>query len=297
MTHISENAHVIAVTGGTGNIGRHLLDELARTDADVRVLARDPSRLSEFQDRFDIVAADLDEPATLGPALDGVDRLFVLAPGPDVAAQDAALIKAAVEAGVRHLVMVSSLGAELGGIAGGRPHLPGEALLQESGLDWTLLHPSEFMTNTVWWRDTILGAGSIFVPTGSGRVGFVDPADIGAVAAHVLTTEGHSGQIYRVTGPAALSTADVAAVLSEVLDRPVAHVDVPAEAFQAGMQQAGLPPFLIDMQVEYCAAVRDGIVDIVSPDVPNLLGRPATDFRTWAQAHAHVFAPATAEAQ
>jgi len=280
---------VIAVTGGTGNIGRHVLEKLANTDVAVRVLARDPSRLSSYQDRFDVVTADLDEPATLGPALAGVDRLFVLAPGPDVAAQDAALIRAAVEAGVRHVVMVSSLGAELGGIAGGRPHLPGEALLQESGLDWTLLHPSEFMTNTAWWRDTILSAGSIFVPTGSGRVGFVDPADIGAVAAKVLTTEGHHGHTYRITGPEALSTADIAAVLSEVLGRPVAHVDVPPEAFRSGMEQAGLPPFLIEMQVEYCAAVADGVVDIVSPDVPNLLGRPANDYRSWAQAHADVF--------
>ena len=113
-----------------------MLEKLANTDVAVRVLARDPSRLSSYQDRFDVVTADLDEPATLGPALAGVDRLFVLAPGPDVAAQDAALIRAAVEAGVRHVVMVSSLGAELGGIAGGRPHLPGEAAAGvRAGLD------------------------------------------------------------------------------------------------------------------------------------------------------------------
>ncbi|MDQ3734707.1 MAG: SDR family oxidoreductase [Actinomycetota bacterium] len=288
---------MIVVTGGTGNIGRHVLEELAKTDAAVRVLARDPSRVSDYQDRLDVVAADLDDPATLGPALQGVERLFILAPGPDVPAQDAALIRAAVQAGVRHVVMVSSLGAELGGIAGGRPHLPGEALLRESGLEWTVLHPSEFMTNTAWWRDTILSAGSIFVPSGSGRVGFVDPADIGAVAAKVLTTDGHHGQTYRLTGPEALRTADIAAVLSEVLDRPVQHVDVPAQAFRAGMEQAGMPPFLIDMQVEYYAAVIDGVVDIVSPDVPNLLGRPATDFRSWAQANADAFAPATTNAR
>ncbi len=297
MAAEAENANLILVTGATGNIGRPLLEELVDIEAAIRILVRNPSRLGERFDHLDIVAGDLDEPATLAAAMEGVSRVFLLAPGPDVPAQDAAVIAAAVRAGVEHVVMVSSLGAELGGIAGGGPHLPGEALLRESGLAWTVLHPSEFMPNTIWWRDTILSAGSILVPTGTGRIGFVDPADIAAVAAHVLTTAGHDGQTYRITGPQALSTADVASVLGEVLDRPVRHVDVPEDGFRAGMEQAGLPPFLIDMQVEYCAAVRAGTVDIVSPDVPHLLGRPANDYRSWAKAHADAFAPSTVDAR
>lgn len=284
---------MILVTGATGNVGRHLLDGLAAADVPARVLVRDPARLSGPHDHLEIVTGDLDVPATLAPAMDGVGRVFLLAPGPDVPAQDAAVIGAAADAGVEHVVMVSSLGAELGGIAGGRPHLPGEALLRESGLAWTLLHPSEFMTNTLWWRDTITGTGSIFVPTGTGRIGFIDPADIAAVAAHVLTTDGHHGRTYRLTGPAALTTADVAAHLADVLDRPVQHIDVTPEAFRAGMDQAGLPPALIEMQVEYCAAVRAGTVDIVTDDVPRLLGRPATDYLTWARAHATAFGAMT----
>ncbi len=295
MTASPEPGPSILVTGGTGHIGRPLLDQLAAAGVSARVLARNPARLGDLQDRFDIVAGDLDQPATIGPAMEGVDRVFLLSPGPDVPAQDAAVIAAAVQAGVEQVVMVSSLGAELGGIGGGRPHLPGEALLRESGLRWTLLHPSEFMTNTAWWRDTILGAGSVFVPTGTGRVGFIDPTDIGAVGAHVLTTDGHHGQTYRLTGPETLTTADVAAQLSEVLGVAVRHVDLPEEAFRAGMVQAGLPSFLVEMQVEYCAAIRAGVVDIVSPDVPRLLGRPANDFRSWARANAEAFRATAAD--
>ncbi len=286
---------MILITGATGNIGRHLLDELVRTEAEVRALVRDPYRLDGYRDRVHVVQGDLDDPATLDPAMEGISTLFVLAAGPDVPAQDAALIEAAQRAGVKQVVMVSSLGAELGGIGGGRPHQPGERLLRESGLGWTLLHPSEFMTNTLWWRDTILAAGSIFVPTGTGRVGFVDPSDIAAVAARVLTTDGHDGVTYRITGPEALSTADVAAHLSAVIGRPVQHVDVPEEAFRAGMEQAGFPPPLVALQVEYCAAVKAGTVDIMTDDVPALLGRPARDYLAWAEEHAVAFAPAPAE--
>jgi len=199
------------------------------------------------------------------------------------------MIAAAERAGVQHLVMVSSLGAELGGIAGGGPHLPGEALLKASGLTWTILHPSEFMTNTLWWANTIKATGSIFVPTGDGRVGFIDPADIGAVAATVLTSDGHGGKTYRLTGPEALRTADIAERIGEVRGAPVIHVDVPPEAFEQGMSQAGMPAQLIAMQVEYCAAVHGGIVDIVADDVPELLGRPARDYVSWVTEHAAPF--------
>jgi len=289
---VAGDDHLILVTGGTGNIGRPLLDELVEAEAAARVLVRDRTGSSDPDSSLELVTGDLDRPATLRPALEGVSRVFLLAPGPDVTAQDAAVIRAAAQAGVEHLVMVSSLGAKLGGIAGGRSHLPGEALLRESGLAWTVLHPSEFMTNTIRWRDTILSAGSIFLPTGTGRVGFVDPADIAAVAAHVLTTNGHHEKTYRITGPEALSTAEVAGHLADVLGRTVDHVDLPEANFRSSLERAGLPAFLIDFQIEYCAAVRAGAVDIVSPDVPVLLGRPATDYRTWARAHAAAFAGA-----
>jgi uncharacterized protein YbjT (DUF2867 family) len=279
---------MILLTGATGNIGRHLTDELADLGVPVRALVRDPAKLAD-RHGLEVVAGDLDRPETLRPALAGVSRVFLLAPGLDVPAQDAAVIGAAVEAGVRHVVMVSSLGAELGGIGGGRPHQPGEALLRGSGLSWTLLRPSEYMSNTLWWRDGITSAGAIFAPTGSGRVGFVDPADIAAVAARALTGEGHEGAIYRLTGPEPLTTAEIADHLGAVLDRTVRHVDVDDGGFRSGLARAGFPAPLIEMQSEYCAAVKAGTVDIVTDDVPRLLGRPARDYRTWAMANAAAF--------
>ena len=284
---------MILITGATGTIGRHLRAQLAGAGAPVRVLVRDPAKLGDLRDRLDVVVGDLDAPDTPHRALAGVTKLFLLSPGPDVPAQDAALIHAAAAAAVEHVVMLSSLGAELGGIGGGKPHLPGEALLRESGLAWTLLHPSEFMSNTLWWRDTITTAGAIFAPTGTGRVGFIDPADIAAVAAHVLATDGHHGKTYRLTGPETLTTAEIATHLAATLDRPVRHVDLPEDTFRANLEQAGLPQPLIDMQIEYCAAIKAGTVDIVTDDVPDLLGRPAGNYPAWATRHKTEFAALT----
>jgi uncharacterized protein YbjT (DUF2867 family) len=280
---------MILLTGATGRIGGVALSALVQAGESVRVLARNPARLADAGPLVEAVAGDLDDPATLTPAMEGADRMLMLAPGPDIAAQDAAMIAAAQQAGLRQVVMVSSLGAELGGIAGGGPHLPGEALLKESGLGWTILHPTEFMTNTIWWAETIRPTGSVFLPTGTGRVGFIDPADIGEVAAAVLTGDGHNGQIYRLTGPEALTTADVAALIGQSRGEPVTHVDVTPEAMAEGMTQAGMPPPLIDMMVTYYGAVKEGRVDVVTDDVPRLLGRPARSFAHWLAGNAAVF--------
>jgi uncharacterized protein YbjT (DUF2867 family) len=280
---------MIIVSGATGSIGSHLVRLLAAARVPVRALVRDPARLPSPGPTVDVVVADLDRPDTLRAATAGGERLFLLSPGPDVPAQDRAQIEAARAAGIRHVVMVSSLGAELGGIAGGGPHLAGEALLRESGLAWTILHPSEFMSNTLWWRPTIEAAGAIFAPSGTGRVGFIDPADIAEVAAAALCGDGHESVVHRLTGPAALTTADIAAAIAESIGRPVRHVDIPDQAFRAASLQAGVPAPVVEMLSIYYEAVRAGRVDVVTDDVTRLLGRPATSYADWLARNAASF--------
>jgi uncharacterized protein YbjT (DUF2867 family) len=152
------------------------------------------------------------------------------------------------------------------------------------GLDWTILRPSEFMTNTLWWLDEIAARGTVSVPSADGRIGYVDPADIAAVAAAALTVPGHEKMIHRLTGPAALTTAEAAATLSDVLGRPVEHVDVTEEQYRQGATAAGTPAPMVDMLSEYYAAVREGRMAVVTNDIEQILGRPARDYATWAQA-------------
>ncbi len=109
------------------------------------------------------------------------------------------------------------------------------------------------------------------------------------MAAHVLTSPGHEGKTYRLTGPEALSTADIAEYLSAIVGKPIRHIDVPEAAFREGMQAAGLPPPLIEMQLEYCAAVKEGRAAIVTNEIKQLLGRPPRGYAAWAQDHARAF--------
>lgn len=280
---------MIVVTGATGNVGRHVVAGLAEAGHAVRVVVRDPAGTDVGNGGVAVARGDLDQPESLASAFASGSKLFLLAPGPDVPAQDAAAIRAAMGASIGHIVMLSSLGAELGGIAGGGPHLPGEQRLKDSGADWTLLHPSEFMNNALWLRQTIAESGSIFLPAGTGKIGFIDPADIGAAAARVLATGGHHGKTYRLTGPEALGLADVAARIGEAIARPVRYVDIPEDAYRQALAGLGLPPAMIESQVTYYAAVRAGRVDIVTDDVQRLTGRPATSYADWAKEHAAAF--------
>lgn len=275
---------VIAIAAATGNIGRVLWPALAEAGKPVRLLVRNPLPAAEGDPGVETAVVDLDRPDTLVKALSGADRLFLLSPGPDTPAQDAAAIRAAHDAGVRHVVLLSSLGVELGGVGGGRPHAPGEQLLRDSGLDWTILRPNEFMTNTLWWVDEIAARGTVSVPSADGRVGYVDPADIAAVAAAALTVPGHEGAIHRLTGPKALTTAEAAAALSDVLERPVEHVNVTEEQYREGAAGAGTPAPMVDMLSEYYAAVREGRMAVLTDDIEQILGRPPRDYSTWARA-------------
>lgn len=280
---------MILVIGANGNIGRSAVRHLVAAGVRTRALVREPSRAETHGGKVELARGDLGDPSSLAAAFTDVAKVLVVAPGPDVVAQEAAAVRAAQAARVDEIVLVSSLGVDCGGVAGGPLHLPGEKLLVESGLSWTVLRPSEFMTNARWWAATIRASGAVYAPTGEGQVGFIDPEDIGAVAARVLTTPGHDRAIYRLTGPEALSTADVAACIAAAIGSPVTHVDVSEDAFRTSAREAGMPAFQIEMLATYYAAVKEGRVAMITDDVPSLLGRPARRFAQWARENAAVF--------
>ena len=275
---------MIAITAAGGNVGRPLTRLLAAAAIPARLLVRDTARAVTGEGLFEAVAADLDDPDGLSGALAGVSRLFLLSPGPDTPRQDAIAITAARQAGVEQVVLLSSLGVEVSGVGGGRDHQPGEQALAESGLAATVLRPSEFMTNTLRWLPEITARSTVSVPSGGGAVGFVDPADIAAVAFTALTTPGHDGRTYRLTGPATLSVAEAAAQIGAVVGRAVEHRDVTDAEFRAGAEQAHLPASLIETLSEYYAAVTQGRMAILSSDIEHVTRRPATPFADWAAA-------------
>lgn len=281
---------VILVIGATGNVGGAALRELARAGAPVRALSRNPDRVPPLGPSVEAVHGDVERPETIAAALAGVDRVLLCANAGDLPAREAEVMALAEDAGVAHLVLLSSLGVAYN--AGSGPeHAPSERRLQASpSLAWTILRPIAFMSNALRWARSITATGAFEEPTGEGRQAMIHPADIGAVAAVALTTPGHEGRTYDLTGPESLTSAQYAHTLSVVLGRPVRHADIAEDAYRAQFTRYGAPPALIDSILAYFALVRTGRLDMVTPDVEALLGRPARSFHDWATQYATAFA-------
>lgn len=280
---------MILVTGATGKVGGQALRRLVEKGLDVRAFVRDPAKIEVLGLGVEAAQGDLDKPETIPPAMAGVDKVLVVAGGWDIPAEDANVIAAAEAAGVAQVVLLSSLGVEAG-VASGPFHAPGEEKLRSSGLGWTILRPGFYMANAMMWRDTIVGQGVFYEPTGTGRHALVHPADVGDVATAVLASDGHAGRTYELTGPEAISSADCAAALSAALGREIRHVDVPDEAFRGGLAQAGVPAPVAENLARYYAMVKAGEFEMVTTTVADLLGRPARTFQDWATENAGAFA-------
>ena len=277
-----ETKSMILVTGATGNIGRELVADLTKATR-VRVLARDPSKVRADAD---VVQGDLDRPDTVAAALAGIERAFMLAMSPQ---QELDFIAAAEEAGVQHLVMLSSGGVPYG-VASGPMHAPGEARLQASRMAWTILRPWEFMSNALRWAPTIRSQATVYDPSGDGLTALIHPGDIARAAAAVLTSAGHEGKIYDLTGPRAIGRREMVATLGEAIGKPLRYVDLPLATFEEQMAGMGAPPPMIASVAGFYRMVREGKLTDVKPDLEAITGRPGRTFAAWVDEHRAAFA-------
>ena len=281
---------MLLVTGATGHVGRELVRELGERGIDFRVLIRAPARASGLAGRAEPVVGDLGTPATLAPAVDGVERLFLLAPGIGVEHTEH-VIAAARAAGVRQIVHLSSY-AVLGDPipAMGRWHHERERLIRASGIPATFLRPCGFMTNAFDWLPTIREGNYVLDPIGPGRSAPIDPADIAAVAALALTEDGHQGREYLLTGGETFTVAEQVAILGAALGREieVRAVATPAEAVRFRYPQ-GAPPALAGALVEGLRLMRSDTAGIRSDTVRELLGRRPRTFADWCGRNADAY--------
>ena len=279
---------MILVTGATGTTGGEVARQLIAAGQKPRLLVRDPSKAREFQKTAEIAQGDLGRPESLGPAMKGIERLYLVSAGPSGPDLEASAIEAANKAGVRHVVKLSVIGAGTPVLILSQWHAKSEQRLRESGLKWTMLRPGNFMSNALGWAETIKTQGAFYQPTGTGRWASIDPADIAAVAVKTLTTPGHEGKAYTLTGPESLSAAQYAAMLSSVLGKPVKFVDVPLEALRSGMPK-GMPPAYVEALMDLYAALRAGKADVVTDGVEQVTGRRPGTFEAWARRNAAAF--------
>jgi len=271
----------IGVSGASGHLGKAVLAELAKraTGHELVAVSRTPDTVaSPAEGRL----GDYDRPETLAAAYAGLDRLLLI-PSADLrpgvlSPQICAAIDAAVTAGVGHIVLLSGSGARRA--SGYVDHWTGEQHLISSGAKaWTILRMG-FYAET--FADLArMGLESGMLPgLSENRVAFVSKQDVAAASAGCLVTEDHAGATYNLSGPAAVSGAERAAIIGDVSGRPFAFMVLTEEQFRSGLAQANLPGFLVDGFVAMQKAFTKGAYDIVTGDVETLSGNAPRPLQT-----------------
>lgn len=281
---------MLLITGATGNVGSELARELDTAGATFRALVRDLGRAQTLPGRVERVVADLANPATLGPAFEGVTALFLLVPG--IALDHTAnALAAAAAAGVRHIVLLSSFNVLGDPVpAMGRWHHEREKMIRASGIPFTFLRPGGYMTNALEWLSTILEGAFVLDPTGPGRHAPIDPADIAAVAARTLIEPGHEGRQYVLTGAEAFTVADQVAILAKTIGRDLEAREIVDSADAVRFRYPdGAPPALADAIIEALTDARADTVGLRTDTVEQLLGRRPRTFADWCTRNAAAF--------
>lgn len=275
---------MILVTGATGNVGGAVVRALAAAGAGVRAMVRDDAP-ADLPDGVTHVKGDLNDPASFAQAVDQTRGLFLL-PGFD---GTEALLAEAKAAGVERVVLLSGSSAALSDRTNAVTAYMSESerLVRASGLAWTMLRPSGFMTNTLQWIPQLSAGDVVRAPFADVRISNIDPADIGAVAATALLEDGHQGRVHRLTGPEALLPADRLRILAEALGRDLRFEAQPNDEAHAEMSES-MPAEYVDAFFDFYVA---GSLDEseVTSTVEDVTGRPARTFAQWASDHAGAF--------
>ncbi|WP_326810829.1 NAD(P)H-binding protein [Streptomyces scopuliridis] len=265
---------MIVVTGATGNVGQALVELLAGAGERVTAVSRRAPESGVLPAGVVHRAADLADADGLAPALEGADALFLLVAGED----PEAILSAAKAGGVRRVVLLSSQGAGTRPDAYRHP-VAFETAVKGSGLEWTVLRPGGFATNTFQWAQSVREQRTVVAPFADVALPAIDPADIAAVAAVVLREDGHGGRTYELTGPAALSPRRRAEVIAEALGEPVRFVEQTPE--EARAQLLGFMPEPVVAATLAILGAPTAAEQAVSPDVEKVLGRAPRSFAEW----------------
>jgi len=275
---------VILVTGATGRVGYHLLEALADAHADVTAMVRVQAKAADLPGTPQHVVATFDEPPP-AEVLRGFDRVFLLSPAIEEQAElETVFIDALVAAGHGpHVVKVAADGFADPGceVRFMVSHRQITAHLDATGLPATYLAPALYMEDLLAFAGPMRESAEISAPAGHGRVGFVAASDVAAVAAQVLTSPGHDGAVYALTGPEALRFKDVAGRISTVFAREVDYTDQPPERARAVMLAGGVSGWQADGNLELFDWIRQGGADSVTDTVREVTGAAPQPVQDW----------------
>ena len=280
----------ILVTGASGNIGRQVVRQLVKRDADVRALVRDPAK-TEFPAGVTVVQGDLLDPDSLRSAFAGVSTLFLLnAVVPDEFTQALIALNLAKEAGIERIVYLSVIHSD---IYVNVPHFASkfgvERMLEQMGFSATILRPAYFMDNDLTVKDVILDYGVYPMPIGNKGLAMIDVRDIAEIAAIELIRRNEAVtplplERINLVGPDTLTGTDIAAIWTEILDRPIAYGGDDTKSFEQNLGNFMPRWMAYDMRLMSERFLTDGMI----PDTGNveklkkLLGRPLNSYRNFA---------------
>ncbi|HKQ18302.1 MAG TPA: SDR family oxidoreductase [Candidatus Eisenbacteria bacterium] len=291
---------MIVVTGATGKTGSEVVRLLTARGIRVRALVRDPEKAKTIKGPgLEVAIGDLEKPGTLDPAFKGADRIFLVSsPDPHVGDLHGNAIEAAKRSGVKQIVRLSAYAASPQSSARLlRTHGEVDEHLSRSGLSFTILRPQSFFQNFLYAARPIVSQGKFFATVKDGPIGLMDVRDVALAAASVLTTDTHSGRIYEMTGPEALTYKACAERLSEATGRTIEYVDVPPDAARAGMLAIGLPEWIADGLLELHAITASGKAAGVSDAFERITQKKPRGFDVFARDFATVFGGQPAEAK
>ena len=280
---------MIMVIGATGRIGRAVIDHLLRAGVSVRAMTRRPAA-ANLPAAVEVVPGDLTEPASLADCLHGVDVVFLLWTAPD------ATLPVVISHMASHATRIVALTSphqvahpffeQPNAMAALHAHL--ERLIAASGVEFTILRPGVFASNSLaWWAPTIRDGDVVRWPYGAAETAPIDERDIAAVAARALCEDGHNGAEYVLTGPHSLSQVEQVRIIGQAIGRRLRFEEMPVEDFRREMTRRAPGPW-VDMLLGAWRATL-GHRALVTSTVAAVTGSPARTFRHWAGDHVNAF--------
>lgn len=273
---------VLGITGATGHLGRLVIESLLKKGVEpsrIVALVRSPEKAADLAERgIQVRKADYDQPDTLGPALEGIDRLLLISSS-EVGRripQHRSVVDAAVKAGVGFIAYTSAPKADTIRMLLASDHKATEEIIRASGLPFTFLRNGWYLEVYTGQIPQYLQNGAIFGSADNGRISGAARADFAEAAAAVLTGEGHEGAVYELGGDEAFTMADLAAEITKQTGKTVVYRDMPVEEYEQVLIDAGLPDAAAAVYADIDVAIARGDLFIDSGDLHRLIGRPTT---------------------
>lgn len=287
---------MILVTGAAGLNGSAIIREFSRNGVPVRALVRNRAKAGELTGlpHVDLREGDMARTETLGPALQGIAKVLMISSStPQMVETQCRFVDACKSAGLAHIVKFSGkesgIGFEARNFRFTRMHEEIERYLESSGLTWTHLRPSQFMQVYLREAPTIAGKGLLLLPLEHVKLSPVDVEDIAKIAFAVLTQGGHESRAFDITGPQALSMAEIAASIGKAIGKTVRYQSLGPDERRRAMLAAGAPPYTVEALDEQAAERRRHPESRVDIGTHELFAVKPTTFAEFAQRHAAAF--------